>query len=174
MEHVHRRVVRADRHRLLVDDAPGIGLLDHLVQRHAGLALALEDRPIERRAPAVLGQERAVHVERAEPRVPQQRHRQHAAVVEGEDQVGLRLRHRALEHCGVGVREHAQLFLRGKIEQARVPAALVRVVLVRDDERHLETGLEERGEAADAYVPVAEDDRLASQEESFSSTAWMR
>ena len=32
----------------------------------------------------------------------------------------------------------------------------------------------ERREAADAYVPVAEDDRFASQVDSFSSTAWMR
>src|SRR5437660_12823521 len=56
-------LVRQDGDGFLVDDASRVGLLHHLVQGRAGLGLAVDDRPVDRRAPAVLRKERAVHVE---------------------------------------------------------------------------------------------------------------
>ena len=63
-----------------------------------------------------------------------------------------------------------------EIGDARVPALLRRVVAVRDDERQLDGRLEQHGEAADAYVAVAEDDRSCCHESEvfLSSTACTR
>ncbi len=169
VENLDRGFIRADRHGLLVDDAPGVGLLDHLVQGRAGLGLALQDRPVERRAAAELRQQRAVHVERTESRPLQDGHRQHAAVVEGEDQI--RVPDLPFNFIESRLGQDCKTAVTGKIEKTCVPARFVRVVLVRDDERHLDAGVEEDGETANSYVPVAEDDRLASQGCSFSSTA---
>ncbi len=47
-------VVGQDGHRLLGDDLAGVGLLDHVVQRGAGLALAVQHRPVHRHPAAVL------------------------------------------------------------------------------------------------------------------------
>src|SRR5262245_4331508 len=111
-----------------------------------------------------------MHVEGAEPGLLQERHRQHVAVVEREDQI------RVADIRG-RVSDDAKTFPSREVEKAAVPAVLVGVVPVRDHERHLEAGLEQRRRAADAYVPVAEDDRfcgchVSAAVESFSSTAW--
>jgi len=51
----------------------------------------------------------------------------------------------------------------------------VRIVAMGDDERHLHAGVEQRAEAAHAYVVVAEDDRFCQDESlSRSSTACTR
>ena len=67
-EHVARGVVGQDRHRLLIDERAGVGLDRPCVQRRARLALAVQHRPVHRHAPAVLRQQRAVHVEGAAAR----------------------------------------------------------------------------------------------------------
>jgi hypothetical protein len=90
-----RGVVRADRHGLLADDAARIRLRRHVVQRRAGLALAVEHRPVDRRPAAVAGQQRAVHVERAARGNREQRRAEHAPVVEAEQEVGARERMRS-------------------------------------------------------------------------------
>ena len=58
-----------------------------------------------------------------------------------------------------------------QLGDAREPDALAGGVAVRDDERHLHARIEQHAQAAHAYVVVREDDRFASQEESFSRTA---
>jgi len=68
LEHLARGVVRQNGYALPVDDAAGVRLCDHLVQRGAGLALAVQDRPVHRRAAAVLRQQRPVEVVRPAPR----------------------------------------------------------------------------------------------------------
>jgi len=83
-------------------------------------------------------------------------------------------RHLFLDAVDRRIGKDTQFFRFRKIEHARIPARLVRIVDVRDDERHFEPVLEQRSRAADAYVAVTEDDRLGSQEESFSSTACTR
>ena len=82
LEHFVRGVVRQDRHDGLVDDVTGIGLFDHLVQGGAGLGLAVQNRPVDGHAATVLGQQRTVHVERAEFGKAQQAHRDHVPVIE--------------------------------------------------------------------------------------------
>ena len=59
---------------------------------------------------------------------------------------------------------------------APIPAVLRRVVAMGDDQGQLEAGLEQHGEAADAYVAVAEDDRSCCHESEvfLSSTACTR
>ena len=79
VEDLARRVVGQDRHGRLRDDVAGVGLVGHVVQRRARFALAMEHRPVHRRAAAVSGQQRAVHVERAAPRRRQQRRVEHGA-----------------------------------------------------------------------------------------------
>src|SRR5207249_2608038 len=64
-EHLAGIVLEQDRDRLLIDDVARIRPRHHVVQRRAGLALAFEDGPVDRRAPSVLRQKRAVHVEGA-------------------------------------------------------------------------------------------------------------
>jgi hypothetical protein len=55
-EDVDGEIVLADRHRLLADDAARVGLRHHLVQRGAGLALALQHGPVHGRPAAILRQ----------------------------------------------------------------------------------------------------------------------
>ncbi len=71
--------------------SPASGFFDHVVQRRAGFALAVQHRPVHRRAAAILRQQRAVHVERAARRNREQRRPQHLPVVEAEQEVGRKL-----------------------------------------------------------------------------------
>ena len=69
---VERRVVVADRDPPLGDDVAAVRLLHHVVKRHAGLGLAVDEHPVDRRAAAKLRQQRAVQVERAARRAIEQ------------------------------------------------------------------------------------------------------
>jgi hypothetical protein len=74
------------------------------------------------------------------------------------------------------VGEHPQVVALREFVDARVPAGFGRIVAMRDDERHLDAAVEERRQAADAYVAVAEDDRSGCHVSAglFSRTAWIR
>ncbi len=108
------RVVGQDRHRGLRDDRAGIGLGRHLVQRRAGLRFAVDDRPVDRHAAAVLRQQRAVHVVGAARRERQDRGRQHVAEVEREQEIGRR-------------RPRPAALQRGRVEVFRVHTSGCRV-----------------------------------------------
>ena len=58
-------VLGGDGHRLLVHQVAGVGLGRHVMEAHPGLALAVDQRPVDRGAAAVAGEERAVEVEGA-------------------------------------------------------------------------------------------------------------
>jgi hypothetical protein len=177
-EDFDRAVVGQDRHRELVDDAARVGLLHHLVQRGAGHVLAAQHRPVHRHAPAVLGQERAVHVVGAAHGGGEDRGLQHEAVVEREDEI----RRDALElldelgRVRVRRRRHLDVVGARELGHALEPDVLVRVVLVRDDERDVHAVRQHHGEAAHAHVVVGEDDRgvLGAAHSRFSSTACTR
>ena len=109
------RVVGRDVDRPLAHDVPGVGRLVHVVERDARARLAVDQHPVERRAAAVLGQQRPVQVEGAKARLPQHRHRQHAAVVEGEDEIRIA----DLQRFNRRIGEDPQALLLREIEEAR-------------------------------------------------------
>jgi len=163
---VDRAIVRQDRHGELVDDASRVGLLDHLVQRRARLALAVEDRPVHRGAPAVLGQERSVHVVGAAPRGREHRRGQHVAVIERKDEVGLR-------DGGRQLAGHVEAVLARQLLDASEPHVLIRVVAMGHHQRHAHAMGEEHREAAHAHVVIGEDDGARVHHSVFSSSAWI-
>jgi hypothetical protein len=63
-----RRVVLADGKPPLRDDIAPVGLLHHVVQRHAGLRLTVHEDPIEGRPATVLGQRRRMKIQRSTTR----------------------------------------------------------------------------------------------------------
>jgi hypothetical protein len=149
------------RHRLRIDDAAGVGLGGHGVQGGAGLALAVQHRPVDRHAAAVLGQQRAVHVVRAARGRGQERGAQQLAVVEREQEVRARGAHALYELGGVGVGRRGDL----ETVPARVPGdalkpdLLARGVRVRDHQRHRHLVLQQHAQAAHAHVVVGKHDR---------------
>ncbi len=160
VEHVACRVVGKDRHGVLRDDVAAVRFLGHVVERRAGDALAMQHRPIDRRAAAILGQQRSVHVERAARRQCEQRRLQHPAIVEREDEIGPQRSDLAddLRVVGVVRRDHRNRML-GRCRRDRCePDRLARRVLVRDDERHPNAVREQRLEATHADVVIREDD----------------
>src|SRR4051812_17388693 len=70
--HGARIVVLQNRYGELVDNITRIRTLDHVMERGARLPLTMQDRPIHRRAAAISGQQRAMHIERAQPGCLQQ------------------------------------------------------------------------------------------------------
>jgi len=168
-EHLERRVVGADRHRLLVDDAARIGLGHHLVQRRAGLGVAQQHRPVHGGAAAVLRQQRPMHVVCALGGHGEHRSREHAPVVEGEDEIRRSGAHAPLELARLGICERVQAAPARQLGDAREPHALGRVVGVRDHQAHVDRGVEQHLQAARAYVVVGERD--GARQSRFSSTA---
>src|SRR5213080_1273866 len=160
-EHLAGIVLEQDRDRLLIDDVARIRPRHHVVQRRAGLALAFQDGPVDRRAPSVLRQKRAVHVEGATTGAVEQRLGQERAVIKGEDEVGLEALEPALEPGGVGLRggDHVEPAVRRRGRDARIPRRLLRVIGDRDHERNLDTGGEQGLETADSDVVVGKNDR---------------
>jgi len=176
-EHVDGAVVGQDGNRELVDDAPGVGLLDHLVQGGARGVLAAQDGPVHRGAAAELGQQRAVHVVGAAHGGGEERGLQHEAVVEREDEIRRDRLHAGEEFRRVRVvgRGDFDVIAAGQLLDALEPDVLLRVVAVRHDERHVHAMGEQHREAAHAHVVVRKDDRRVLAAHSvFSRTAWTR
>jgi len=101
-EDVERSVIGQYRDRQLIDDVAGVRFFGHVVQSGAGFGLAVDHRPIHGHAPAVLRQQRAVHVERAACRAGEQRRRQHMPVIERKQEI--RPQRAYPVHDGGGVR----------------------------------------------------------------------
>jgi hypothetical protein len=178
-EDLGRGVVVVDRHGLPVDDAPGVGLHDHLVQGGAGFALAVDDGPVDRHAAPVLRQERAVQVEGAAAGHRQHRERQHLPVVEREEEVERDFPEPRGEGGLVGVPGGCDLQSRLAREalHAGEPDVLARAVAVGHHERHAYPVREQHGKAAAAHVVVGEDDRSGAhpaRTSRCSRTAWTR
>ena len=77
-------VVRLDVDRPLGHDVARVGGGGHVMERDAGPRLAVHDHPVERRTAAVRRQQRAVQVERGDPRQRQELGCQEPAVPHGE------------------------------------------------------------------------------------------
>ena len=144
-----------------VDDVAGVGLGRHVVQRRAGFALAVQHRPVHRHAPAVLRQQRSVHVERAARRQRQQRARPACAgsrTRTGNPASSPRRGRRASGAFGSSGVMVAMPYSRGRGGDAVEPDGFARIVLVRDDQRHLDAVGQQHLQAAHADVVVGEDD----------------
>ena len=91
-----RRVVVGDRQRAHRRHRPGVEPRLHAHDRDAGLAVAADDRPLDRRGAAQLRQQRRVHVVGPEPRQIEQALRQDAPVGDDDEEVGGERRQRRL------------------------------------------------------------------------------
>jgi len=158
--HLAGRFVRADRDGFHVDHVAGIRFLHHDVQRDAGFAFAVNDRPVERGATAIARQQRAMHVVGAEPREFQNPLGDHLAVVEGKDEVRREGANEALDRVAI----LRLLRIDGNAVRARQrgtgsePLALVRRVFMREERLHLLAARDERLEAGMADLAIGEDD----------------
>ena len=81
------RVVRSDGHLLLKEDLAAVELGHELVDRDGDVRFVVDQRPVHRRAAAVLGKRRVVHVDERASR--EQRGSQNAIV--GRDHHAIRL-----------------------------------------------------------------------------------
>jgi len=132
------------------------------VQRDAGFGFAVDDRPVERNAAAVLRQQRTVQVDRALCRNRQQLFAGHVAVVEGEDEIRL---HRAdavdPDRVVDALRgEDGNVVLAGQLRDRSEPDILVRIVLMREYRADFEAVLEERLDSGASDVMVRKYDTL--------------
>ena len=101
-----------------------------------------------------------MHVEGARGGQLQKRRREHGAVVEREDEVGASRGH-LVEQRGVVqvvVEADGQVELRGRVGDAPEPHRLVRMIAMRDDQRHVDAGRMQDTQAAIADVRIGEDD----------------
>jgi hypothetical protein len=173
-EHLDRRIVRQDGDGHLVDDRAVVRLFVHDVQRGAGLALAVQNRPVHRNATAVFGQQRTVQVEGALSRNVQQVFFQHVAVVEGKQEVrpGRRNLGHHLGRVGIVRGDEWNVVIGGEPGDAVEPDAFRRVVVVGDDQGDFHLVGEQHLEAAHADVVVGKDD--GATHGVFSSTASTR
>ena len=112
-----RGVVVGDRHGPLRHDVAPVGLGLHVVERHPGLPLAVDQHPVDRTPTPVARQKRAMQIERSPPRQTEHFGPDDLAEVEGEEKVGCQARDRR-DHVG---RIHGR---RSENGQARLPGAL--------------------------------------------------
>jgi hypothetical protein len=117
-----------------------------------------------------------VHVVRPAARGREERRGQHAAVVEREEEIG-REAGDALHKSGlvrVARRRHLDAARAREAGYAREEHVLAGVVLVGDDEAHVDAGIEQDAKAAGAHVVVGEHHRGCRHQSRFSRVAWMR
>ena len=159
--HLGRGIVAQYWHGLRIDDIAGVRPRRHGMERRAGLALTVQHCPVDRRAAAILRQQRAVHVEGAARRDRQQLRAQQLSIVEREQEIGLRGAH--LRHtCGrVGVhgRGHLEAMPARMTGDAVEPRRFVGRIGVRDHQRHDHALLQQHAQAAHADIVVGENDR---------------
>ena len=157
---------------LLRDDVTGVRLGRHVMQGHAGSRLAVDQHPIERRPPAIGGQERSVQVQGRDARKRQQRVAEQAPVPHREDHVGVergqsgddvRLVRRSRRQHGhtVGARD---------LGHGLEPVALRRLVVVGDHRHDRLTAREERRERARAERVIPEHDEAAAHDRNSATT----
>ena len=114
------------------------------------------DRPVHRRASAVLRQQRSMHVQRAALRQVEPRGIQHMPVVEREHEIRPRpppLR-QPLDRVGILGHDDLDAVPFGELFDAREPATLARVVRVRKNQRHANLLIEELAQAAHTHLAV--------------------
>jgi hypothetical protein len=160
-EHLARIVILENRHRQLIDDVARIGAIDHVVKRGAGLELAVQDRPIDGRPSPVLGQQRAVHVQGPARSAIEHLGAEERAVVEGENEIGPQVGEppQELRALGIAGFRHGQTVLARGVGDAREPTMLLRIILDRDDQRHLDLRRQQHLQAAHTDVVVAKHHR---------------
>ncbi len=159
--HGERILVLENGHRLLIDERAGVGLLDHGMQARAGLGLAVQDRPVHRRAAAVLRQQRAVHVEGAAGGQIEPLRLEQVAVVEREHEVRPAVATLGEELRPVRVRagERMQAALHRELGDAAEPALLAGLVLVGEQQRDLDPLVQQLAHTANAHLAVGEHHR---------------
>ena len=138
----------ADRRLLCVDHITGVHLAVKVHRRHAGHRIAVEHRPLDGRCPAILRQQRAVHIDRAVGRGGKQLVRQDAAV--GHDDENVRLQ--ALQRCQCRavthlfrLKDRQTVCQRDLLDRARLElhAAVFGLVRLRKYTDHVKVGIEQ-------------------------------
>jgi hypothetical protein len=159
--HLERGVVLENRDRLLVDQRPRVGLVEHVVKTRSGGSLASDDGPMDRRAAAVLRQQRAMHVQRAALRHVEPRGTEHVPIVKREHEIrpGAAPFGNALEGVGIVRGLDLEPVRVGQFLDAPEPAALVRIVGMRDEKRDLHILRQQLADAADSDLAVGEHHR---------------
>ncbi|EGJ74101.1 putative formyltransferase [Streptomyces sp. Tu6071] len=162
VEEVRRRVGGTHGHRALHEDVARVEFGVHAVRRDADALLAVDERPDDRREARVGREQRVVDVERAVRGQVEQLGRQPRAPVVGDDDVRARLPYGVEEFVVVGpvAQQDRHPVLLGEFGDVVVPDLLVGVLTprVRDDERHLVPGVEQRPQRAMTPGLVAEHD----------------
>ncbi len=105
-----------------------------------------------------------MNVQCAQPRGIQQVGANHGAKVEREHKVGPQLRDGLLELRSIHIvrRNDGQPIVRSRDRSARKPLGLVRIILCRDDQRHLDARREQDLQTPDANVVIRKHDRSRS------------
>ena len=160
---IDSNIVGQYRHRELIHQASGIRLGDHFVQCGAGFAFAANNCPIHRRASAILGQQRAVHIERAFARVGQQCGRQHEAVVKRKQKIRLQHGYRFRQPRMVAAADERQrnIVQPRQFGNTAKPDVFMRIIGVRINMTHSHALRQQYAQAAHAYIVIGKDYRAA-------------
>ena len=133
-----------DRHALLQDDVARVETLVHEVDSHTDLGLPVDQRPVQRREPAVAGQQRVMKVDRPVPGQYGEFGRDLRPPVRGHQDIRSQVADPAQYLIVIGVRpfEHRNSVMQCQLRDRVVPDDLVfvRTLGMSDDERNLMIG----------------------------------
>ncbi len=155
-----RGVLALDVDGHLGHDVARVRLRRHVMQRHAGARLSVDEHPVHRSAAAIRRQQRSVQVHGRDARQPQQGRPQQPAVPDGHEDIGGERREclRHLGRVGRGRREDGHPVLGGQRGYRLEPTTLAWVVRVRDHRRDRFAARVQRLEHARAEGVIGEED----------------
>ncbi len=152
-------VVLVDGEFLLADDVAVIGIRGHVMERDAGLLLAVDEHPVDRAAATIFWQERTMQVQATLGGNIENGGLDHVAIVERENDIGPELRYPMRPDRVVDVvgGEDGDIFRSGQLCHRAEPDVLGRVVLVGEDSDYLDTAFQQRLDADAPDVVICQD-----------------
>jgi len=151
-------VVVGDGELFLIDDVAGVGFLRHVMEGDAGFGFAVDDRPVDRHAAAVLRQERTVKVDAAVFRNGEQLLLDEIAIVEAEEEIRRHGADSADPDRVVDVLggEDGDAAFAGEFRDGTEPDIFRRIVLVRENGADFESVPLQRFNAGPADVVIGQ------------------
>jgi len=152
-------ILYVDRDPFLSNDVPCISFLDHGVERHARLALPVDQDPIDRRAPSILGQKRAMEIDAPKTGDVEKLFGKEPAVVKRKDEIRGELAHQLDKRRGIGIGRgiDRQFIVAGKRGHRAKPDIFVGIVAMRNHGHDLFAGFDQKFQTFITDVVIGKD-----------------
>jgi len=134
MKETQGSVFHINRHWPLSNDVPCISLLGHVMKCHPGLALPVNERPIYRGTPPILGQEGAMEIDPSPARDSQKFFREKPTIIEGQNEIRRKPTNQADEgrRIGAGGGMDGDMMGLREFGHRSKPYLFVWIILMRD------------------------------------------